>query len=80
MIEVLKHVHMYVPCADKGECQIPFGGDQLTACRARKCQSVRVNSTTATDSLRGLVPFASDWHAKVVFMEVSNVQVHRVYY
>ena len=71
MIEVLKDVHAFVPCVEDGECQIPFGGDQLTACRARKCQSVRVNSDAASDSLRGLVPFASDWHAKVVFMEVS---------
>lgn len=73
MMEVLKDVHAFVPCAEDAEYQIPFGGDQLTACRARKCQSVRVNSATATDSLRGLVPFASDWHAKFVFMEVSII-------
>lgn len=73
MVEILKHVHTYVPCAEDGGCQIPFGGDQLTACRARKCQSIRVNSTSPTDALRGVIPFAADWHAKVIFMDVSDV-------
>lgn len=52
--------------------QLCFGGDQLTTARARTAQQVRVNSRDTLKSLRGLVPFASDWHCKVNMIEVSN--------
>lgn len=51
--------------------QVCFGGDQLTAARARTAKKVRVNSKDAIKSLRGFVPFAADWHCKVNMIEVS---------
>ena len=53
-----------------------FGGDQLTAKRARAGVRIRNNSTNSADRLEGLLPVAEDWHAKVVFLEVSTVYVH----
>ena len=50
-----------------------FGGDQLTAKRARAGVRIRNNSTNSADRLEGLLPVAEDWHAKVVFLEVSTV-------
>ena len=50
---------------------ILFGGDQLTAARARGCQRHRVNSETATNRLQGLIPVSEDWHASVVLLGVS---------
>ena len=48
-----------------------FGGDQLTAKRARAGVRIRNNSVNNADRLEGLLPVAEDWHAKVVFLEVS---------
>ena len=47
-----------------------FGGDQLTAARARGAQKIRSNSETALGRLAGLVPNVEDWHAKVCLIEV----------
>ena len=47
-----------------------FGGDQLTAKRARGGVCIRNNSTNSADRLEGLLPVAEDWHAKVPFLEV----------
>ena len=49
-----------------------FGGDQLTAKRARAGIRIRNNSTNSADRLEGLLPVAEDWHAKVVFLEVRS--------
>ena len=67
MMDILQIMHDYVPSG--GTQKVAFFGDQLTAARARKCQQVSVNSPPS-DALCGLVPFASDWHANVNFMEV----------
>lgn len=50
---------------------IIFGGDMLTAKRARGSQHVRSNSARGLDRLEGLLPVAEDWHAKVCFIGVS---------
>lgn len=50
-----------------------FGGDQLTAKRARAGVRIRNNSINNADRLEGLLPVAEDWHAKVVFLEVSSL-------
>ena len=52
-----------------------FGGDQLTAKRARAGIRIRNNSTNSADRLKGLLPVAEDWHAKVVFLEVSSLLI-----
>lgn len=49
---------------------ILFGGDQLTAKRARGSQMIRCNSITSTQQINGLLPTAEDWHAKLCFLEV----------
>ena len=50
---------------------ILFGGDMLTAKRARGSQHVRSNSTRGLDRLDGLTPVTEDWHTKVCLMGVS---------
>ena len=52
--------------------QLLFGGDQLTASRARGCKAIRMNSATDTEKLCGLIPVAEDWHTKVTLLEVSK--------
>ena len=52
--------------------QILFGGDQLTAVRARSAQEIRTNSETGLGHLEGLVPVAEDWHAKVRLLGVNQ--------
>ena len=53
-----------------------FGGDQLTAKRARTGVRIRNNSVNSADRLEGLLPVVEDWHAKVVFLEVSKEFCH----
>ena len=42
-----------------------FGGDQLTAERARSSRQAGSNSDNAKGRLEGLVPVVEDWHSKV---------------
>ena len=74
MNEILKRLHAYVPvtAGTHNIEQLAFGGDQLTAARVRKGIQVRTNSRDPSTALRGLVPFAADWHAKVNFITVST--------
>lgn len=51
---------------------VVFGGDQLTAKRARGSQMIRSNSITSSHQINGLLPTAEDWHAKLCFLEVSG--------
>jgi hypothetical protein len=76
MVEILKHLHRYVPTVASGDSellQIGFAGDQLTAARARQAIDARVNSKGQFEALCGLVPYSSDWHAKVNFLSVSVI-------
>ena len=75
MVEILKDIQQkYVPVDHQDDKvvlkQTAFAWDQLTAARAQKSQTVRVNSKSPTDAVRGLMPLAADWDAKVKFMEV----------
>lgn len=47
-----------------------FGGDQMTAARARGCQNIRKNSERGRDRLEGLKPICEDWHAKLCLLGV----------
>ena len=51
---------------------VVFGGDQLTAKRARGSQMIRSNSIESSHQLNGLLPTAEDWHAKLCLLEVSG--------
>lgn len=50
-----------------------FGGDQLTAARARGAQRVRSNSERPLDKLEGFEPVCEDWHAKGVLLRVCKI-------
>ena len=52
---------------------ILFGGDQLTVARARGAQKAKVNSTSPSSRLEGLVPMIEDWHSKVVLLKVGII-------
>ncbi len=51
--------------------QILFGGDMLTAKRARVAQYIRENSNRGKFSLEGFVPCTEDWHTKMCLNCVS---------
>jgi len=55
------------------DCYYPilFGGDQLTACRARGAQLARFNDDTSEERCDGLLPVVEDWHARMTLMRVS---------
>lgn len=54
--------------------KVLFGGDLLTAIRAKGAQRIRQNSEHPVGRLEGFIPVAEDWHAKVVLMEVNHHQ------
>ena len=51
---------------------ILFGGDQLTAARARGAKKAKFNSYCSVTQLDGLIPCAEDWHTKMNFLGVSS--------
>ena len=53
-----------------------FGGDQLTAARARGAQRIRSNSERPLDRLEGLEGVCEDWHAKAT--RLANYPIVRV--
>ena len=55
-----------------------FGGDRLTAARARGCQELRMNTDSTTGRLKGLISTAEDWHTSVTLLVVSVVLVYLV--
>ena len=75
MVDIMHTLHQYVPIvSDTSEDdshkttavhKLLFGGDQLTAARARGCRDLRLNSETTVGQLQGLVPVANDWHTSV---------------
>ena len=81
------HLHQYVPMSlSSGNATVPhsdvteehlhpllFGGDQLTAARARVSLLIRRNSTKPSTCFEGLIPVCEDWHTKVVFLRVSSL-------
>ena len=74
MVEIVDILQKYVPTneAEKRVCTVAFGGDQLTVERCRGIQIARVNSDNQVDALEGLHPFASDWHAEVILLQVKQ--------
>ena len=53
-------------------CKTLFGGDQLTAARARGAITAMSNATTTAKRLKGLIPVIEDWHAQVSLLDVSK--------
>ena len=89
MIDIMGYLHQYVPVAESTTTDttedladtpsseklhpLLFGGDQLTAARARGCQELRINSDSTSGRLQGLIPVAEDWHTAVTLLVVSIV-------
>ena len=80
MIEILDHIHKYVPVenivADKGVVnsfvlsQIFLGGDQLTEERAKNAQNGRADGETKFERLEGIIPKIEDWHTGRILYQV----------
>ena len=51
---------------------ILFGGDQLTAARARSAKRHVANADSDTGKLHGLIPVTEDWHTKMSLLLVST--------
>ena len=72
MIEILNHIHKYVPVektvSDEGVVtssvilQVFLGGDQLTEERARNARSGRAHDETKLERLEGVITKIEDWH------------------
>lgn len=89
MVDIMKHMHQYVPYDEYEEEQmvegiaetvtvtkasaypILFGGDQLTAARARSARKAKVNSVVPAKRFHGLIPVAEDWHTRMNYLGVS---------
>ena len=56
--------------------KIIFGGDLLTAVRAKGAQWIRQNSEHPVGRLEGFIPVAEDWHAKVALLEVHTCHTY----
>ena len=71
MTIILQELQQFVPHKDDKATAMALGGDQLTVERARVCQDLRKHSFESKDQLSGFVPFASDWHAEAILLQVN---------
>lgn len=55
---------------------ILFGGDQLTAARARGAKKAKINSVDPSLRFDGLIPIAEDWHARLNFIGTIIINLH----
>ena len=75
MIDIMTHIHKYVPQRRNGEfVPIFFGGDQLTRERAGGALDARLQGSNPLSRLEGVTPKIEDWHALMCFY-----QVHKAY-
>ena len=73
MIDIMTHIHKYVPKTPTGELiPIFFGGDQLTRERASGAQDARLQASDPAGRLQGVKPKIEDWHALVTFYQVAT--------
>lgn len=71
MVDILQHVHQYIPKQPTGEYYpLFFGGDQLTKERAGGAQDAKLQSEKESGRLRGVVPVVEDWHTRMTFYQV----------
>jgi len=71
MIDILFHIHKYVPTTENGDfVPIFFGGDQLTRERAGGAQDARLQASDPLGRLQGIIPKTEDWHALMTFYQV----------
>lgn len=69
---------VYIPSIDKFADislahfhKLLIGGDQLTAARARNVKKHRLNSSSPSARLDGLIPCVEDWHTQTILLEVQ---------
>ena len=88
MIKILEEVRKYVPTHEveryytyKGRSHkykdaalhpILFGGDQLTATRARAAKLAKISETDASSHIDGIVPTNEDWHCRMTLLTVRT--------
>ena len=65
-----------VPVKQATMHRILFGGDQLTAARARSARRAKANSDSPLTRLEGLVPCAEDWHARLNLLEICTCMLY----
>jgi len=77
MVDIMSSTHKYVPMVETEKEETPLQLRELTlfnllviTARARGAQMARVNSTTPSGKLAGLVPAVADWHIKDYFYGV----------
>ena len=51
---------------------IVFGGDHVTAARARGARRAKINSLTPVTHLEGIIPCAEDWYAQLNLLDVRS--------
>ena len=74
MLNVLRHIHSYLPNAGEGDQKVFDSanviGDQLTVDRAINAIMSQQNGYTAEDRLTNLNIGLADWHTDMNFLQV----------
>ena len=73
MVDIMEHAQQYVATFPDGRYYPAcFAGNQLTRERASGAQDAKMQSDQEAQKLRGVIPVSADWHALVVFYQVST--------
>lgn len=71
MVDILQHIHQYVPRSAAGEYYpIFFDGDQVMRERASGAQDAKLQADEEVRKLKGVFPQVADWHTLVTFYQV----------
>ena len=71
MVDILAHVHKYIPRFRNGYYPVFFDGDQVTRERITGAQDAKLQPDEELRRLRGVNPQSADWHAQVSFYQVK---------
>ena len=74
IVEIMQHLHTYVPIDERGSpIHVLSGGDLLTCEREINALEDRCNASTAKGRIEGLIPCLEDFHTFGNFLGVSIV-------
>ena len=81
MIDIVTHLHKYVPghnenLSESTPVKVLSGGDYLTFERHKEAQSAMQDARTPSARLEGLIPKTEDFHTQMEWMQVIIIELY----
>ena len=79
VIDILTHLHRYVPVVENGIHVLPCNGDQLSVERMTHAKRARIRGHSQEFRLEGLLEAPQEFHKEGILLQV-NFQMHNKIY